>query len=79
MSEAQNEQELSYEEAYAQLESILAQLEAGDLPLEQSMKLYELGSALTQYCTRKLDEAELRVNQWNPDGSLSGFTAVQES
>lgn len=78
MSEAQNEQELSYEEAYAQLESILAQLEAGDLPLEQSMKLYELGSALTQYCARKLDEAELRVSQWNPDGSLTEIGGALE-
>jgi exodeoxyribonuclease VII small subunit len=66
MSEAQGD--LSYEEAYQQLETILQALESGDLPLEESLKLYELGATLATYCTRKLDEAELRVRQWQPDG-----------
>ncbi len=64
MSEGQSE--LSYEEAFEQLEKILHALESGDLPLEESLKLYELGAALSTYCTHKLDEAELRVRQWQP-------------
>lgn len=64
MSEAQGD--LTYEEAYQQLEKILQALESGDLPLEESLKLYELGAALAAFCARKLDEAELRVRQWQP-------------
>lgn len=67
-------EELSYEEAYARLEQILASLEEGELPLEESLSLYELGAALSTYCARKLDEAELRVRRWQPDGSLTPFT-----
>ena len=58
--------ELSYEEAYSQLEQVLQALETGDLPLEQSLTLYELGATLAAHCARKLDEAELRVRQWQP-------------
>lgn len=57
---------LSYEEAFAQLEAILARLEGGDLPLEESLQLYEQGAALAQLCTTLLDNAELRVRQWQP-------------
>ncbi len=57
---------LSYEEAFNQLEQVLARLEAGDLPLEESLTLFEQGAALAALCARKLDEAELRVRQWQP-------------
>lgn len=77
MSEAQNE--LSYEEAYQQLEQVLQALESGDLPLEQSLKLYELGATLTAHCARKLDEAELRVRQWQPGDQTTSLDDWQES
>jgi exodeoxyribonuclease VII small subunit len=54
----------SYDEAFAALETVLAQLEGGDLPLEQALALYEEGIALAHLCTRKLEDAELRVRQW---------------
>ena len=54
----------SYDEAFAALETVLAQLEGGDLPLEQALALYEEGIALADFCTRKLADAELRVRQW---------------
>jgi exodeoxyribonuclease VII small subunit len=76
MSDAQNE--LSYEEAYQQLEQVLQALESGDLALEQSLKLYELGATLTAYCARKLDEAELRVRQWQPDDQTTSLDDWQE-
>ena len=41
---------LSYDEAFAQLEAILASLEEGDLPLEQTLALYEEGAKLAAYC-----------------------------
>lgn len=69
----------SYEEAYEQLEQILQALENGDLPLEESLKLYELGATLAAYCTRKLDEAELRVRQWQPDDQISDLDDWQEA
>ena len=77
MSQAQSD--LSYEEAYQQLEQILQALENGDLPLEESLKLYELGAALATYCARKLDEAELRVRQWQPGDQIDSLDDWQES
>jgi exodeoxyribonuclease VII small subunit len=71
--------DLSYEEAYQQLEKILQALESGDLPLEESLKLYELGAALAAYCARKLDEAELRVRQWQPDGQTTSLDDWQQA
>jgi exodeoxyribonuclease VII small subunit len=71
--------DLSYEEAYHQLEQILQALESGDLPLEESLKLYELGAALATYCARKLDEAELRVRQWQPGDQTSSLDDWQEA
>ena len=59
--------ELNYEEASHQLEQILETLESGELPLEQSLSLYELGAKLAAHCATKLDEAELRVRKWQPD------------
>lgn len=76
---SEEETDLSYEEAYQQLEQILQTLESGDLPLEESLSLYERGSALTAYCARKLDEAELRVQQWQPDGETVPVDDWQES
>ena len=61
---------LTYDQAFAELEAVLAQLENGDLPLEQTLALYEQGVALTNLCSRKLADAELRVRQWQgPDAS----------
>jgi len=64
--ETTGEATLTYERAFTQLEAILAQLEAGDLPLEESLALYEQGAALAKLCATMLDEAELRVRQWQP-------------
>ncbi|HIC88887.1 MAG TPA: exodeoxyribonuclease VII small subunit [Anaerolineae bacterium] len=58
--------ELSFEDAYARLEEVIALLEAGHLDLSQSLKLYEEGIALADHCNRLLDEAELRVRQLQP-------------
>lgn len=71
-------EDLTYEEAYQQLEEILETLETGDLPLEESLALYERGSALAAYCTSKLDEAALRVTQWQPDGNTAPFEDWQD-
>ncbi len=71
--------DLSYEEAFDQLEQVLQALESGDLPLEQALSLYELGATLAAYCARKLDEAELRVRQWQPGDQTTMFEEWQEA
>lgn len=63
MSENEN---LSFEEAFAELEEVVQQLEAGDLTLDQAMALFERGMALATQCNARLDAAELRVQQLLP-------------
>lgn len=53
--------EMSFEEAMAALESVVAQLETGDVPLEASIALYERGAALKAHCQAKLKAAEEKV------------------
>ena len=52
---------LSYEEAKEELVSIVATLENGSAPLEESMRLWERGEALAAHCTRWLDQAQAAV------------------
>jgi exodeoxyribonuclease VII small subunit len=52
---------MSYEEAFAELETIVAALESGERPLEESMSLFERGQLLTKRCAELLDKAELKV------------------
>ena len=58
---------LSYEQALAELEAIVASLEGNKLPLEESMALFERGQALSRHCVELLDKAELRVKQLSGD------------
>jgi len=50
-----------FEEAVAQLEAIVEDLESGDLPLDKAMKRFEEGVKLSKICSDTLDEAETRV------------------
>ena len=50
-----------FEEALARLEDIVKKMEAGDMTLEESLKAFEEGIKLARLCSRKLDEAERRV------------------
>jgi len=56
-------EELPFEAAFAELEAIVAQLEAGQLPLEESLALFERGQALAARCGQLLENAELKVKQ----------------
>ena len=71
---AEQAAELSFEESYAQLLTILEQLEAADLPLADSLDLYEAGVRLAARCGVLLEEAELRVRKWEPDGTLTDLS-----
>ncbi|HTH50363.1 MAG TPA: exodeoxyribonuclease VII small subunit [Pyrinomonadaceae bacterium] len=50
-----------FEQSLADLEKIVAQLEAGDLPLEDSLKLFEEGIRLSRTCRERITEAERRI------------------
>ena len=63
--------DLSFEAAYAELEDIITRLDSGDLPLEESVALFERGRKLSQYCQGLLDNAELRVNQLLDSGQIA--------
>jgi len=62
--------ELSFEAAYAELETIIAKLESGELSLEDSVQLFERGRRLSEHCQTLLDTAELRVNQLSGNGRV---------
>lgn len=63
-------EDLSFEEAFAELEETVAELEAGELTLEKSLALFERGQALAAHCSKQLDEAELKVKQITPEGDV---------
>ena len=54
--------EKKFEDAMKELEEIVKRLESGDLPLEESLKIFEEGIALSRYCFKKLEEAEKKVS-----------------
>lgn len=70
--------EMSFEEAMRELEAVVSQLESGEVPLEESIKLYERGAALKAHCQHKLAEAEEKVAQitLDGDGNPKGTTPV---
>ncbi len=67
-------EELTYEQALAELEKIVAALEGEQNPLELSLALFERGQALVKRCAGLLDQAELKVKQLS-GGELTDFKA----
>jgi len=55
-------EDIAFEEALKQLETIVSRLEIGDLPLEEALSVFEEGVRLTKLCSQRLNEAERRVN-----------------
>ena len=53
--------DLKFEDCLARLEQIVGALEAGNLPLEESLKVFEEGITLARHCSRYLDDAERRI------------------
>ena len=64
--------ELSFEAALQELEQVVARLESGDVPLEESIALYARGAELRGHCEAKLKSAEARVAEitQGPDGKI---------
>lgn len=72
--------EMSFEEAMAELEQVLGQLERGDVALDASITLYERGAALKARCEAKLKEAEEKVAAitLDGDGNPTGLKPVSD-
>lgn len=66
-----NEQNKTFESQMQRLEQIVRAMERGDVPLEESLKLFQEGTELVRACGELLDKAELQVKMivTNPDGS----------
>ena len=62
---------LNYEQALAELEEIISNLENEPIGLERSVAMFERGKVLIQHCQKLLDSAEMKVQQLEEDGSMS--------
>ena len=59
--EAPTVEAVTFEAALQQLETIVKEMESGDLPLERALELFERGMSLSETCRKQLAEAETRV------------------
>ena len=67
-------EDLTYEEAFAELESSVEALEGEQRPLNEAIALYERGQALSKHCATLLEKAELKVRQLS-GGDITAFEA----
>jgi len=58
-----NKKKLSFEEALKHLETIVTELESGEIPLDKSLKTFEEGRELISYCMSVLDDAEKKIKK----------------
>jgi exodeoxyribonuclease VII small subunit len=72
----QKKTEKSFEENFSRLEKILEKLESEDVTLDETIKLYEEGLALTKFCYEKLNDAELRIKEINK--TLKGVPEIKD-
>jgi len=70
--------ELSFEQAFQELEQIVRRLEAGQLSLDDSLALFERGQVLAARCGRLLETAELKIKQLRPEGSADDLEDFEE-
>ena len=76
MAEIKNtqEEELSLEEAFQELDILAQKLEDRETSLEDSFLLYQQGMELLKFCNGKLDTVEKKMLQMNEDGTFSEFS-----
>ena len=58
-----NKKSRSFEQAMGRLEQIVRAMERGDVPLEQSLQLFEEGTGLVRQCGKLLEEAEMKISK----------------
>jgi exodeoxyribonuclease VII small subunit len=65
---------MSFEDALRALEDVVRKLESGEVPLDDSITLYERGEQLRKHCQTRLDAAQLRIERivHGPDGNATG-------
>lgn len=73
---AETPDERPFEEQLDELDTIVATLEEGKLPLDEALTLYERGMRLAQSCQRRLDDAESRVSRLRAAGDPSEGSAT---
>ena len=69
---------LTYEEAYNKLESILETLASKSTSLDESLSLYEEGIKLYKHCNKLLDNAQLKISKFNQLGIEEDFNIMEE-
>lgn len=72
---------LPFEQAFTELETLVRQLEAGDQPLDEALKLFERGQVLAAQCGQALEAAELKVKKLVPQAAghmLEDFEAPED-
>lgn len=72
--EAPDISQMSFEDALRALEDVVRRLESGEVPLDESIDLYERGEALRLHCQKRLDAAQARIEKivTGPDGAARG-------
>ena len=65
-----------FEAALSELDTIVKKLEDGDIPLEQSLQLFERGVQLSRFCHARLEEAERRIEILNERGQLQDGSSL---
>lgn len=71
--------DLSYEHARDELVRLVARIESGEAPLEESMVLWERGEALAAHCQAKLDQAQARLDDATASGAESSDAETGEA
>ncbi len=69
---------LSFEDALRALEDVVRKLESGEVPLDDSISLYERGEQLRKHCQARLDAAQQRIERivGGPDGAATGVRPI---
>jgi exodeoxyribonuclease VII small subunit len=70
--------DLTYEQAFQELEVTVGQLEAGNLPLEEALALFERGQLLAARCTALLEVAELKIQKLTSAGGGTRAVDLEE-
>ncbi len=76
--ETQVSETLTFEQALAELEEVVASLEEGTLDLEDTVVLYQRGRGLAEHCQRLLDDVALRVQQLTSENEVVPFDAAHQ-
>lgn len=70
--------DMSFEEAMKELEGLVRDLDSGNIPLEQSVALYERGEKLKTHLQAKLDRASLRIQEISAAGALKPASDLEK-